>query len=358
MKQPNEQPLLAVSMGDPAGVGPEVVLKAATVNDVRADADMVVFGDPLVLERAARDTAVPIEIVEVERPEDARERNTTNILSVVPVSRIADGGHGWASPTPDSDLAQVEYVKAAFDAVWTKRADAIVTAPINKVALRRAGAQWPGHTEMLSELSGGHQPFMMLAGPTLKVVPLTTHVALKDVPAQLNQPLIENAIRVAHKTFRVHFGAHRPRIAVAGLNPHAGEEGLFGDEERSIIGPAVEAARAEGIEAVGPISGDTVFHRAVSGEFDVVIGMYHDQALIPLKLLDFDQAVNVTLGLPLIRTSVDHGTAYDIAGRGVASAHSMIEALRLAARMVRDGWKAAAREARAAAGRDGDRAAP
>lgn len=348
-----KQPLLAVTMGDPAGVGPEVVLKAATVNDVRADAGMVVFGDPVVLERAAHDMAVGVSIVEVERPEEAFDKSGPGELAVIPVSRMTDGGHGWGAPTPASDHAQVEYVKAAFDAVWSKRADAIVTAPINKVSLRRAGVDWPGHTEMLSELSGGAQPFMMLAGPTLKVVPLTTHVALKDVPGLLTKPLIEKAIRVAHETFRVHFGAKRPRIAVAGLNPHAGEEGLFGDEEREIIGPAVRATREEGIEAWGPISGDTVFHRAVSGEFDVVIGMYHDQALIPLKLLDFDQAVNVTLGLPLIRTSVDHGTAYDIAGRGVASAHSMIEALRLAARMVRDGWEAAAREARAG----GDRAA-
>lgn len=339
-----KKPLLAVSMGDPAGVGPEVVLKAADVPDVRGDAAMVVFGDPLVLERAARDTAVPSRIVEIERPEEARERADESAVFVVPVTRIADGGHGWAAPTQDSDLAQIEYVKAAFQAVWSKKADAIVTAPINKISMRRAGGQWAGHTEMLSELSGGAQPFMMLAGPTLKVIPLTTHVPLRDVPGLLSQELIERAIHVAHRTFQVHFGAKRPRIAVAGLNPHAGEEGLFGDEERLHIVPAVEATKKSGISAFGPIPGDTVFHRAVNGEFDVVIGMYHDQALIPLKLLDFDQGVNVTLGLPLIRTSVDHGTAYDIAGQGVASAHSMIEALRLAARMVRDGWQVAARE--------------
>ncbi len=339
------QPLLAISMGDPAGVGAEVVVKAASVNDVRADATLLVYGDPLVLERARKDMALSMRIVEVKSPAEACKHQGCDVLPVVAVSRLADSK--WAQPSPQGDLAQVEYIKAAFDAVWNDQADAIVTAPINKLAMRRAGAQWPGHTEMLSELSGGAQPFMMLAGPTLKVVPLTTHIAIKDVPAALNRELIGQAIRVAHETFRVHFGANRPRIAVAGLNPHAGEDGLFGDEEQSIIRPAVEAAQASGISVVGPISGDTVFHRAVTGDFDVVIGMYHDQALIPLKLLDFDRAVNVTLGLPLIRTSVDHGTAYDIAGRGVASAGSMIEALKLGARMVRDGWKTRAREAQA-----------
>lgn len=333
-------PILAISMGDPAGVGPEVVLKAASVSDVRAEAVLVVFGDPVVLERAGRDAGIAVRPVEIERVEDARDLRATDVVPVVPVSRIADGAHGWGTPSPACDMAQVEYVKSAFDAVWSKKADAIVTAPINKRSLSRAGAQWPGHTEMLAELSGGAQPLMMLAGPTLKVVPLTTHVPLRKVADLLTVPLLSHAIQVVHETFRVHFGAHRPRIAVAGLNPHAGEEGLFGDEEREIIEPAVDAAKAQGISVVGPISGDTVFHRAVAGEFDVVIGMYHDQALIPLKLVDFDRAVNVTLGLPIVRTSVDHGTAYDIAGAGVASAHSMIEALLLAARMVRDGWRA------------------
>jgi 4-hydroxythreonine-4-phosphate dehydrogenase len=333
-------PFLAISMGDPAGVGPEVILKAASVADVRAEASLVVFGDPVVLERAGRDAAVRVRPVEIERVEDAHALRGTDVVPVFPVSRIGDGAHGWGTPSADCDLAQVEYVKAAFDAVWSKRADAIVTAPINKRAVSRAGATWPGHTEMLAELSGGAQPLMMLAGPTLRVVPLTTHVPLKRVPELLSVPLLAHAIRVVDETFRIHFGAHRPRIAVAGLNPHAGEDGLFGDEEREIIEPAVRAAAAAGISVSGPISGDTVFHRAVGGEFDVVIGMYHDQALIPLKLLDFDRAVNVTLGLPIIRTSVDHGTAYDIAGHGVASAHSMIEALLLAARMVKDGWRA------------------
>lgn len=334
-----ETPLLAVSMGDPAGVGPEVILKAASVNDVRADASLVVFGDPEILTRAARDTATPLDIVEVAGAAEATQVTGTGALAVVPVSRIGPDQHGWAAPTEATDIATVDYIRAAFEAVHGGAADAIVTAPITKRALRTAGTDYPGHTEMLSALCGGIPPQMMLAGPTLRVVPLTTHVPLREVPGLLSIERVQRAVRVAHETFQVHFGAPQPRIAVAGLNPHAGEDGLFGDEERTILTPAIEGARAEGIDVTGPLPGDTVFHRAVAGEFDVVIGMYHDQALIPLKLLDFDRAVNVTLGLPVIRTSVDHGTAYDIAGQGVATASSMIEALRLAARMVRDGWR-------------------
>jgi 4-hydroxythreonine-4-phosphate dehydrogenase len=324
-------PLLAVSMGDPAGIGAEVILKAATVKDVREEARIVVFGDPRVLERASVEGGVKIEIEVVDRADRGLERD--DAIAVVPVSRIDDPALGWGHPTVASDRAQVEYIERAYESVASKRCAALVTAPISKAALARAGAPWPGHTEMLAELSGVDRPLMMLAGPTLKVVPMTVHVPLKDVPAKLSAEGIAFAIGVTDRALRQHFGVRRPRIAVAGLNPHAGEGGLFGSEEREVIAPAIERARAEGIDVTGPHAADTVFHRAVSGSFDVVIGMYHDQALIPLKLLDFDSAVNVTLGLPIIRTSVDHGTAYDIAGRGVASASSMIAAIRLASRM-------------------------
>lgn len=327
------QPLLAISMGDPAGIGPEVILKAATVKHVREQASIVVFGDPLVLERASQDNGVPMRIVIIEHAEEARTLSALDTLPVIAVSRISSPSFGPARPILESDRAQVEYIKAGFNAVRSGHASALVTAPINKAALARAGAPWPGHTEMLAELSGVDRPIMMLAGPTLKVVPLTTHVALKDVPSRLTIDRIVHALRITDATFRAHFARRRARIAVAGLNPHAGEEGLFGTEEKELIRPAIEAARREGIDAHGPFAADTIFRRAVAGEFDVVIGMYHDQALIPIKLLDFDTAVNVTLGLPIIRTSVDHGTAYDIAGKGVASASSMIAALVLAARM-------------------------
>lgn len=334
-------PLLAVSMGDPAGIGPEVILKAATVGDVDREADLVVYGDLGVLERAKRDAGVEVPLVEVREPEEAS--GCGGALAVLPVSKLDLSGLGWARPSHASDEAQVEYIRRGFERVLEGRADALVTAPISKAALSRAGAPWPGHTEMLAELSGTPKPLMMLAGPTLKVVPLTTHVALSEVPKRITTELVLHALRTIHRNLRSYFALHRPRIAVAGLNPHAGEGGLFGTEEQVAIAPAVRQAVAEGIAAFGPFPADTVFARAVAGEFDVVIGMYHDQALIPLKLLDFDHAVNVTLGLPVIRTSVDHGTAYDIAGRGVAAASSMIAALRLAARMVREGRAARAR---------------
>lgn len=324
-------PRLAVTMGDPVGIGPEVILKAATVNDVRAAAELVVFGDPSVLERAAR---------EMELATTDLTRNSAPNFRVEPIGLAVGADFRWAKPTLETDQAQLAYVRAAYEAVRDGRADAIVTAPISKAALSRIGAPWPGHTEMLADWCGVPRPLMMLAGPTLKVVPITTHVALAQVPALITKDLVLHALRITHQTFKHHFNNHRPRLAVAGLNPHAGEGGLFGREELEQIQPAVEAAKAEGIHAVGPLAPDTVFHRAVAGEYDAVLGMYHDQALIPLKLLDFDRAVNVTLGLPIVRTSVDHGTAYDIAGQGVAAASSMIEAIRLAARMVQDGWRA------------------
>lgn len=323
-------------MGDPVGIGPEVILKAATVNDVRAEAVLAVFGDPGVLERASRDIGIPMRIIPIDRVEQAADHTAPQELAVVEVSRIDDPAIGWGRPVAQSDRAQVAYIHAAFRAVAERRAQALVTAPINKAALARAGARWAGHTDMLAELSRVDRPVMMLAGPSLKVVPLTTHIALKDVPRSLSADSILHAVRVTADALQLYFGRRRPRIGVAGLNPHAGEGGLFGSEERELIEPAIAIARKEGIDVRGPHAADTVFHRALSGEFDVVIGMYHDQALIPLKLLDFDTAVNVTLGLPIIRTSVDHGTAYDIAGRGVASAVSLIAALRLAVRMAKE----------------------
>jgi 4-hydroxythreonine-4-phosphate dehydrogenase len=340
---PAPRPLLAVTLGDPAGIGPEVVLKASTVQDVRGEADVVVCGDAGVLSRAAAEVGLAARVVEVAHAADARALGPGEV-AVLPLSRLGPEDHAWARASAAGDHAQVEYIRRAVAMALAGEADAIVTAPISKAALSRAGAPWPGHTEMLAELTGGARPLMMLAGPTLKVVPLTTHVALRDVPGLLSREGILEALRIIDASMRRHFARHRPRIAVAGLNPHAGEGGLFGAEEREVIAPAIAEACAEGIVASGPFAADTVFHRAVAGEFDVVLGMYHDQALIPLKLLDFDHAVNVTLGLPVVRTSVDHGTAYDIAGQGIASASSMIAALRLAAQLVRGGRAAAGPE--------------
>ncbi|MGF1511241.1 MAG: 4-hydroxythreonine-4-phosphate dehydrogenase PdxA [Myxococcota bacterium] len=326
------RPTIAVTMGDPAGIGPEVVVKAATVSDVRRVAQMVVFGDPGVLRHAAEDLRLPLRITEVDDAASAHALEPSH-LAVFPVSRLQD--HGWGRPTLEGDRAQLQYIEQAADWLRNDKADAMTTAPISKTAIHRAGSAFAGHTDMLGHWFGNKSPVMMLAGPSLKVIPLTIHVSLSDVPPLITEKRVDQVIRVAHEAFQRYFGHPRPRIAVAGLNPHAGEGGIFGHEEVDEIQPAVAKAREAGIDVRGPFPGDSVFHRATTGEFEVVIGMYHDQALIPLKLLDFDRAVNVTLGLPIIRTSVDHGTAYDIAGQGVASARSLIEAVMLAARMVR-----------------------
>jgi 4-hydroxythreonine-4-phosphate dehydrogenase len=306
-------------MGDPAGIGPEVVMKALSVPGVRAAADVVVYGDLGALAQAARVSGLP--------PEPPSE--------VVAVSKLDPGAYGFARPSLESDRAQLAYIERAMKDLLAGQGDAIVTAPISKASIARAGARWPGHTEMLAELVGGGRPVMMLVGGRLKVVPLTVHLPLSAVPERISGELVLHGLTVTHGALSKYFGLHKARIAVAGLNPHAGEGGLFGDEESRIIRPAIERAIAQGIQALGPFPGDTVFRRAVEGEFDAVLGMYHDQALIPIKVLDFDRAVNVTLGLPIVRTSVDHGTAYDLAGKGVASAGSMIAALELAASMVR-----------------------
>lgn len=322
-------------MGDPVGIGPEVIAKALATGGFSAPLDLMIYGDLGVMgaevRSSGRELPWPPSSSELEPSAPVR-------VQLRAISRLGSVAPGV--PTPASEDAQLRYIEAAVADVSAGRMDAVVTAPISKAAIARAGSPYPGHTEMLAALSAPPgqpplNPVMMLAGPRLKVVPLTVHVALRDVPSLITPELLQDTLRVVHEACVRDFELASPRLAVAGLNPHAGEGGMFGDEESRLIQPAIERARAAGILAVGPLSPDTVFARAASGEFDVVIGMYHDQALIPVKLLDFDRAVNVTLGLPIIRTSVDHGTAYDIAGRGVASGTSMHAAIDLAARMVR-----------------------
>jgi len=335
------RPLLAVSMGDPVGIGPEVIVKALSVGEVQGDADYVVYGDPDVLQKAADLAHTRAVIERVDTPSAARRQTKDPVIFVIPTPTSLADDFVWARPTQASDRAQLDAIEQGVQAIFDGTVDGICTGPISKASIARAGSPFPGHTEMLASLCAkndgtAREPVMMLAGDHLKVVPLTTHVALSEVPGLLTIDLVAHGIRVTHDTLITHFGRGKPRIAVAGLNPHAGESGMFGGEEKSIITPAILRMQAEGILVSGPMPADTVFRRALEGEFDVVIGMYHDQALIPLKLLDFDRAVNVTLGLPLLRTSVDHGTAYDLAGKGVASAGSMIAAMRLLASMVRE----------------------
>lgn len=289
------KPRIALTVGDPAGIGPEVVAATMADDDVRAVCEPVVYGPS---------------------PDEARASFTTGRVSAA------------------SGQAAFDIVVDAVRAAQRGEVDAIATGPVSKAAFAAAGLPWKGHTDLLGHLTGASQVAMMFYSEPLRVVLATVHVPLREVPALVTTDAVLALLRLTHESLPA-FGYPSPRIAVAGLNPHAGEQGLMGHEDETHIVPAVTAARAEGIRVEGPIPGDTVFLRASRGEFDVVLATYHDQGLIPVKLLAFGSSVNVTLGLPIIRTSVDHGTAFDIAGRGLADASSMKSATRLAARLAR-----------------------
>jgi len=311
---------IAISLGDPSGIGPEIVVRALAA---RPDADVIVFGDVGVLARAA-------EIARVAAPAAARIRAVT---------ALAPGDVTAGQPNDATGRAQLAYLQAATDAALAGDVAALVTAPISKQWIARAGFAFPGHTEYLAARAGVTEFAMMLAGPTLRVTVATTHVPLRDVPRLLTVDGIASAIWLTADALVRRFGIAAPRVAVAGLNPHAGEAGRFGDEEDRVVRPAIEVARARiaaagaAADISGPHVPDVVFREAARGRFDAVVALYHDQGLIPLKLLHFDEGVNVTLGLPFVRTSPDHGTAYDIAGTGRASADSFLAALDLATRL-------------------------
>lgn len=321
-----QPPILAVTMGDPAGVGPEIVVLAHLSREIFSVCRPVVYGDAGILRRAAAVLGNPIEVIPGGDPGPGRiaVRDLSSLSPAdVPFGRISAAG----------SRAMAAYIRAAAEDALAGRARAVVTCPITKEGLSRAGVPFPGHTEFLADLCGGAEVVMMLAGSRLRVALATIHVSLRKALELLSPPLIERTVRITHDFFRTNMGIDAPRIAVAGVNPHAGEGGMFGEEEKAVIAPAVGACRRQGIDASGPYPPDTVFYRAFRGEFDVVVAMTHDHGLIPLKLVHFEDGVNVTMGLPVIRTSVDHGTAYDIAGKGTASPASLIAAIRMAAEM-------------------------
>lgn len=314
------KPLIAVSLGDPAGIGPEIVVEAAARSSVRRACRLLVYGDEGVLAVARRIRKV-------------RKDASTAIERVEPVTSLRIDG-ALPRPAIRCGEAAFRYFEAAAGATAGGECDALATAPLNKLWMNRAGHHYDGHTEYLSEI-GGRPATMMLAGPKLRVVLVTTHVAVSSVPKLLSTERIVAAGRVTAAHLRLYHGLAKPRLAVAALNPHAGEGGLFGDEEARVIAPAVARLRRAGIDARGPFPADTMFAAVVAGDYDAALCMYHDQALIPLKLVDFRRAVNVSMGLPFLRTSPDHGTAYDLAGTGRASADSMEAAILLAASMSR-----------------------
>ena len=283
-------PKIALTVGDPAGIGPEIVAKAAADASVRAVCEPIVFA-------VSSDAAIRA-----------------------------------GEPSAAAGRAAYDTIVRAVDAAKRGEVDAIATAPINKLAFAKAGLEWKGHTDLLAHLCGTSRVAMMFHSPKLKVVLITVHVPLSEVSSTITPALVDQTIALTGDAMAL-FGTRRPRLALAGLNPHAGENGVIGDEDDRVLVPAVQRARANGVTIEGPIPGDTVFVRASRGEFDCVIACYHDQGLIPVKLLAFGAAVNVTIGLPIIRTSVDHGTAFDIAGKGIADPGSMIAAVKLAAEM-------------------------
>ncbi len=325
---------IVISMGDPTGVGPEIIVKALLSGALDGcSRPLLVAGDVGVLRRAAAVFKVEVSATAGPGLGSHRLRIGGRLLEVAALSELPAEMLHYGQPDAACGRAMAQYAEWACDACLAGEAAAMVTAPISKAAIRVAGYPFPGHTELLAARCGVEKVVMMLAGARLKVCLVTTHLALRQVPQALTQAEILETIRITDAAFRRFFGLALPRVAVLALNPHAGEGGHFGDEEERLIRPAIAAAQAEGIAATGPHSADTLFHFAVQGSCDAVVCMYHDQGLIPLKLLHFEDGVNVTLGLPIVRTSVDHGTAYDLAGTGQANSASLVAAIRMAEEM-------------------------
>ncbi|MEW6095322.1 MAG: 4-hydroxythreonine-4-phosphate dehydrogenase PdxA [bacterium] len=372
-----KKPIVGITMGDAAGIGPEVIIKALNTPSIYEECLPVVIGDGKVLLSKVRSQKSEVrgQKIEDQRPkieEEDRSQKTEYRL------RISDLNIEFQTPSPESrapspeinsiqeiseakfefgtidcldldninldDLeigkisrttgkAAIEYIKKAVNLALDNKIQAITTAPISKESINKAGFHFAGHTDFIAGLTHRRQYAMMFVSDVLKVVLVTIHIPLHKAVRTISKKKVLTTIRLTHSALKDYFGIQKPKIGVAGLNPHAGESGLFGKEEEKEIIPAIEVAQRKGIDAKGPYPPDTIFYRAVKGEFDVVIAMYHDQGLIPLKLLAFDDAVNVTIGLPIIRTSPDHGTAFDIAGKNIASPKSILEAIKLAAKM-------------------------
>ncbi len=305
-------------MGDPGGIGAEVLVKALARLDRSGWPHLRIFGDGQRLREVAHSLELASPL-------------TLENVSLQPLSDWEGTPFVWGELTDAGAYAQVGYIQAALDAAHRDELCAIVTGPIHKQALARCGLPYHGHTDWLEAHFRVKRAVMMLAGERLKTVPVTVHIPLREVIPQLSTELILDTLSVVHTSMQKRMGISQPRIAVCGVNPHAGDGGLLGHEDENIVAPAIAQARSLGMDVSGPHPGDTVFFFASQGQYDVVLGMFHDQALAPLKLLHFEDGINITLGLPLLRTSVDHGTAYDIAGQGSASSLSMEKALMMAA---------------------------
>lgn len=324
------KPVLGITMGDPAGIGSEITVKALLDPKIYEKSRPVVFGDKAQLERAAKLIGSKVEIKSIENVKDANP--SEKVINVIDLNMVPED-IPFGKVDPRCGKAAFAYIEAAVKAAMKHEIHAIVTAPLNKESLHLGGCPYPGHTEILANLTDTKDYSMMLVGEKLRVIHVSTHIQLRKACDAVKKERVYKVIKLADETMKL-MGFANPRIAVAGLNPHCGEAGMFGNEDTDEIVPAVEQAKAEGINVQGPIAPDTVFHRAANkNEFDIVVVMYHDQGHIPLKVLGFSTGVNVTVGLPCIRTSVDHGTAFEIAGKGVADAESMKVSLDLGATM-------------------------
>ena len=326
---PHVRPVVAITLGDPASVGPEVVVKALAAGELSDVCVPVVVGDPRAVERALATTGAALEVVPVARPADAT--GARGLAEVVDVPARGLDGIAWGRVQADAGRAAFESIRAAIGLALAREVDAVATAPVNKEAFRAAGVAQIGHTEIFGELTGTPDPLTLFEVKALRIFFLSRHVSLADAIRRITAERVASGLTRAAAALRT-LGVASPTIALAALNPHGGEHGLFGDEEEQELVPAVERARAAGVDARGPYPADSVFWHAAEGRFDAVLSLYHDQGHIAAKMYDFERTVSITCGLPFLRTSVDHGTAFDIAGTGRASAVSMVEAVRAAAR--------------------------
>lgn len=324
--------IIGITMGCPAGIGPEIILRYFQNHTVTDEIRPVIIGDIGVLEKYGRHLGIPANCSPWH---PGLPLPAFNYIPVIEISTLLPEDVQWGKPNRATAVAMAAYIEEGVKFAQQGVINAITTCPISKLALNTAGYHFPGHTEMLAQLTNSHDFAMMMAGNRLKVTLVTIHCALRDVAGSLTVTAVERLIRMTHRAMLCDFALPAPRIAVAGLNPHSGEGTLFGTEEVDIIEPAITRCQNDGILVSGPFPADTVFYKASNGQFDAVVCMYHDQGLIPFKLLHFEDGVNVTLGLPIVRTSVDHGTAYDIAGRGLASSQSLTEAVHMAASISR-----------------------
>ena len=328
------RPIIGITMGDPAGVGAEIIAKSFDTDQLHGQCRALVFGDAIRLQEACEIVGSDQKIRTISAPGEARfERGTIDCVDL----KVIGAGVEFGRVQSICGEAAYRYVERAAQAALAGEIGAICTAPLNKEALHKSGHMFPGHTEMLAHLCGVDEVSMMLTAPGLRVIHVTVHIGLIDAINKIEPGLVFRTLERAQKTLNK-IGIERPRIAVCGINPHAGENGLFGNrEEETKLVPAVEKAQAMGWDVSGPLPADTLFFRAIRGDFDIVVAMYHDQGHCPVKVLGIESGVNITVGLPVIRTSVDHGTAFDIAGTGKADERSLLEALRQGAELAPKG---------------------